>query len=174
MIEIKTINAAHSADANLPNEPFLILGRMILEYRDGRWSSREVEFPPEERREMCFPDEHYKLEEMSDTTFLGAYEDGKCVGVAVLQEAMFKYMYLLDLKVNRDCRGKNIGRRLIDCAKQLAAERGYRGIYTQGQNDNLGACRFYIRCGFRIGGLVTDVYMGTKQEGKSDIYFYLD
>ena len=87
---------------------------------------------------------------------------------------MFKHMYLLDLKVNRDCRGKNIGRRLIDCAKQLAAERGYRGIYTQGQNDNLGACRFYIRCGFRIGGLDTDVYMGTKQEGKSDIYFYLD
>ena len=123
---------------------------------------------------MCFPDEHYKLEEMPDTTFLGAYEDGKCVGVAVLQEAMFKYMYLLDLKVNRDCRGKGIGRRLIDCAKQLAAERGYRGIYTQGQNDNLGACRFYIRCGFRIGGLDTDVYRGTKQEGKSDIYFYLD
>lgn len=106
MIEIKMINAAHSADANLPNEPFLIFGRMILEYRDGRWSSREVEFPPEKRREMCFPDEHYKLEEMSDTTFLGAYEDGKCVGVAVLQEAMFKYMYLLDLKVNRDCREK--------------------------------------------------------------------
>lgn len=69
---------------------------------------------------------------------------------------------------------KNIGRRLIDCVKQLAAERGYRGIYTQGQNDNLGACRFYIRCGFRIGELDTDVYMETKQEGKSDIYFYLD
>lgn len=79
---------------------------MIPEYRDGRWSSREVEFPPEKRREMCFLDEHYKLEEMSDTTFLSAYEDRKCVGAAVLQEAMFKYMYLLDLKVNRDCRGK--------------------------------------------------------------------
>ena len=70
----------------------------------GDGAAGEVEFPPEERREMCFPDEHYKLEEMSDTTFLGAYEDGKCVGAAVLQEAMFKY--LLDLKVNRDCRGK--------------------------------------------------------------------
>lgn len=123
---------------------------------------------------MRFPDEHYKLEEMPDATFLGAYEDEKCVGVAVLQEAMFKYMYLLDLKVNRDCRGKSIGKCLIERAKQLAAERGYRGIYTQGQDNNLGACRFYLRCGFRIGGLDTDVYKGTSQEGKSDIYFYLD
>ena len=174
MIEIKVIDAAHSADANIPNEPFLIFGRMIPEYIDGRWSSREIEFPPEERREMRFPDEDYKLEEMPDATFLGAYEDEKCVGVAVLQEAMFKYMYLLDLKVNRDCRGKSIGKRLIERSKQLAAERGYRGIYTQGQDNNLGACRFYLRCGFRIGGLDTDVYKGTSQEGKSDIYFYLD
>ena len=174
MIEIKVIDAAHSADANIPNEPFLIFGRMIPEYIDGRWSSREIEFPPEKRHEMRFPDEDYKLEEMPDATFLGAYEDGKCVGVAVLQEAMFKYMYLLDLKVNRDCRGKSIGKRLIERAKQLAAERGYRGIYTQGQDNNLNACRFYLRCGFRIGGLDTDVYKGTSQEGKSDIYFYLD
>ena len=39
--------------------------------------------------------------------------------------------------------------------------------------NNLNACLFYIGCGFEIGGLNTRVYEGTKQEGKSDIYFYL-
>ena len=48
------------------------------------------------------------------------------------------------------------------------------GLYTIGQDDNLGACRFYLKAGFRIGGLDTEVYKGTKQEGKSDILFYLD
>ncbi len=51
---------------------------------------------------------------------------------------------------------------------------GYNGIYTQGQDNNLGACLFYVKAGFYIGGLDTNVYKGTKQEGKSDIIFYYD
>ena len=49
-----------------------------------------------------------------------------------------------------------------------------RGLYTQGQDNNLGACRFYLKAGFRIGGLDTEVYKGTNQEGKADILFYRD
>ena len=83
-------------------------------------------------------------------------------------------MYLYDLKVNREYRGRGVGRQLVEAAKAAAAEAGYRGIYTIGQDNNLAACLFYIRNGFRIGGLDTEVYKGTKQEGKADIIFYLD
>lgn len=48
------------------------------------------------------------------------------------------------------------------------------GLWTIGQDNNLAACLFYVNNGFRIGGLDTDVYIGTKQEGKADIYFYKD
>ena len=61
---------------------------------------------------------------------------------------------------------------LIEKSKQAAAEQGYLGIYTQGQDNNLGACLFYLNNGFVIGGLDTHVYNGTSQEGKSDILFY--
>ena len=61
-----------------------------------------------------------------------------------------------------------------DKAKKIAAEKGYRGIYTQGQDNNLGACLFYTKYGFRIGGLDTEVYKGTSQDGKADIIFYYD
>lgn len=87
---------------------------------------------------------------------------------------MCRYMYLYDLKVSRACRGQGVGRALIEKAKEACKTKGYRGIYTQGQDNNLGACRFYLKAGFRIGGLDTEVYKGTKQEGKSDIFFYLD
>lgn len=43
-----------------------------------------------------------------------------------------------------------------------------------GQDNNLAACLCYIHNGFRIGGVDTDVYIGTGQEGKLDIYFYKD
>lgn len=46
--------------------------------------------------------------------------------------------------------------------------------YNTYGGNNLAACLFYIKCGFAIGGLDTNVYKGTKQEGKADIYFYLD
>lgn len=55
---------------------------------------------------------------------------------------------------------------------ELALDCGYRGLYTQGQDNNLAACLFYIKNGFVIGGLDTEIYTGTSQEGKKDILFY--
>lgn len=62
---------------------------------------------------------------------------------------------------------------LIEKSKEIALEHGYRGLYTQGQDNNLAACLLYIKNGFVIGGLDTHVYTGTTQEGKKDILFYL-
>ena len=63
---------------------------------------------------------------------------------------------------------------LIRKAKEVCKEHGYSGIYTQAQDNNLAACLFYIKTGFYIGGLDTNIYRGTAQEGKADIVFYLD
>ncbi len=173
MIEIKILDEASREDVRLPNEPFPLFGRMIPSYVDGHWDHTVERF--ETVTEMCFPDEDYDFEEMSrDCVFLGAYDAGRCIGLAVLRQGFFKYMYLYDLKVSRAYRGCGVGRKLIRAAKALAVEKGYRGIYTLGQDNNLGACLFYLQSGFRIGGLDTEVYKGTRQEGKADIIFYLD
>lgn len=173
MIEIKIIDADHKQDINIPNQPFDIFGRMIPGYIDEKWSYTVEKFP--EKKEMRFPDEHYNYDEMiADSTFIGAYDDDTCIGLAIMQDGFFKYMYLYDLKVNLDYRRKGVAKRLLDKANEIAVSKGYNGIYTQGQDNNLGACLFYINSGFHIGGLDTDVYKGTKQEGKADIIFYRD
>lgn len=171
MIEIKLIDRAHEEDLRLPNEPFTLFGRMVPQYVDEQWSCTIEPFPSESR--MTFPDEHYSYDALREnSTFLGAYDEGRCVGLAVMQEGFFKYMYLYDLKVNASHRRQGIAKRLIKKAEEIAAEKGYIGIYTQGQDDNLGACLFYLHTGFEIGGFDQRVYDGTKQEGKADIYFY--
>jgi len=109
-----------------------------------------------------------------NSLFIGAYDDGKCIGLAIVQDAFFKYLHLYDLKVNTDYRKQGIGQLLIHQALKAALAKGYHGIYTQAQDNNPSACLFYLRAGFRIGGLDTEVYKGTNQEGKSDILFYLD
>lgn len=173
MIAVRPIDAAHREDIKLPNQPFSLFGRMVPRCEGPRWEYRIERF--ETVSEMCFPDEDYDYDALSKTgVILGAYEDERCVGLAILQRGFFRYMYLYDLKVDRDFRGMGVGTLLIERAKQAAAEAGYRGLYTIGQDNNLGACRFYLKCGFRIGGYDTEVYRGTKQEGKADIIFYLD
>ena len=172
-IQIKLIDKAHQADINIPNEPFLIFGRMLPSYIDGKWSYTTEKF--NSVTEMCFPDESYDYDKLSENhIFVGAYDGDECVGLAILRHDWFKYMYLYDLKVNRNYRRHNIGEMLIEKSKEIAVKHGYNGLYTQDQDNNLAACLFYIKCGFVIGGLNTNVYKGTKQEGEADIYFYLD
>ncbi len=169
----RIIDEAHSADINIVNEPFPVYGRMIPSLSDGKWDYREVLFPAEEIEEMRFPDENYRYHEMiKDHAFIGAYDGEKCIGLAILADDWFKYMYLDDLKVNAAYRRMGVGHGLIEASMALAKERNYRGLYTIGQDNNLNACRFYLSCGFEIGGFNSRVYRGTKQEGKSDIYFY--
>lgn len=173
-IVIRRIDKTREADVNLPNEPFRLFGRMVPSYINGQWSFEVIRYAPESVTEMTFPDERYTLEGMPESVFLGAYDGDACIGLAVLQPGSFKYMYLYDLKVCRAYRGRHVGRMLIDRAKKIALQRGYRGLYTQGQDNNPGACLFYLHAGFHIGGLDTNVYRHTKQAGKADIIFYLD
>ena len=172
-IQIRLIDRQHSRDINIPNEPFLLFGRMIPTYTNETWDYAIQKFS--KTSSMCFPDEHYRFDEMEkNSVFIGAYDGDACIGLAIMQQAFFQYMYLYDLKVNSRYRKMGVGKALIQKAKTVAQQNGYRGIYTQGQDNNVGACLFYLKTGFVIGGLDTKVYQGTPQEGKKDIYFYLD
>ena len=171
MVEIRRIDKAHERDAELPNEPFTLWGRMIPSLENGVWAYRTEQFP--EPAEMCFPDFPYNVTD-KNSLFLGAYAGDVCVGLAVFRKAMFRYMYLEDLKVNRDCRRQGIGAKLIEAGMKTAKELGLVGIYTVGQDNNLSACLFYLKNGFQIGGFNNRDYRGTPQGDKADIYFYRD
>ncbi len=172
-ITVRKIEKSREADIRIPNEPFSLYGRMIPRYDGERWSHDTVRFPEEQIGEMVFPDENYDYDSMAENSiFVGAYEGENCVGLAIYQHSWNKYLYLYDLKVKAAYRGQRIGEQLIGAGRELAREN--RGLHTVGQDNNLGACSFYVRCGFEIGGMDSRVYRGTAQEGKSDILFYLD
>lgn len=175
MIETRIIDELHKNDVKLKNCSFDLNGRMLVSRTNGEWKYDIEKLPESDVSRMTFPDEDYDYDEMvKSTIFIGAYDGDKCVGLLILQSGFFKYMYIYDLKVNSDYRRKGVATKLIDHAGKIATEKGKRGLYLQAQDNNLGACCFYISAGFRIGGLDTDVYIGTKQEGKADIIFYKD
>lgn len=172
-ITVQLIDHNHKEDINLENESFPLVGRFLPSYMNGEWSYDVCYF--EEPGEMCFPNENYDFDELAENSVVvGAYADRKCIGIAILQNAWFKYMYLYDLKVNKAYRSCHVGAMLMEKAKEIAKAQNYNGIYTRAQDNNLGACLFYLKNGFVIGGIDTHVYKGTSQEGKTDILFYME
>lgn len=132
MLEIKLIDQKHQADIRLKNEPFSLWGKMLPSYNEGSWQYTICKFASEDIQTMRFPDENYCYDEMSrNSLFIGAYDDGKCIGLAIVQDAFFKYLHLYDLKVNTDYRKQGIGQLLIHQALKAALAKGYHGIYTQ-------------------------------------------
>ena len=171
MIEIRAITPEMRDDLKLMNDPFEMPGRLIPSLENGIWSHREELF--EEPETMCFPEEAYDYDAcMAEGFLLGAYEDGICGGLGIFREEFWKYVYVYDLKVSAAARGKGVGKQLVDAAMAEAVKRGYLGLYLYAQDNNLGACRFYLKTGFEIGGFDNRRYRGTGQEGKADIIFY--
>ena len=106
MITVKIIDKAHQNDINIKNRPFPLFGQMLLSYNSGKWEYEIKRFTEENNKEMCFPDENYDYDKLSaNSVFVGAYEGDEYIGLAILQQAMLKYMYLYDLKVNANHRG---------------------------------------------------------------------
>lgn len=171
-MEIKLIDIKHANDINIPNEPFLLRGKLIVEFKNNEWSHKKLIFKNDEIKEMTFPNENYNFEKMNDYVFIGAYENNICVGLAILTETLNSSLFLYDLKVNKSFRRKGIGKKLIEFSYNYALNHNYPGLYTIAQDNNLDACLFYLSCGFEIGGLDTKTYEKTKQAGKYDIYLY--
>ena len=170
MIEIRNIGADNPRDVNIPNEPFALWGRMIPALENGVWTYRVQR--DAHAREMCFPD--YPYAPADGGIYLGAYDAQTCVGLAVLREEMFRYLYLEDLKVCQAYRRRGVGGMLIDACMRTARDGGKQGVYVVAQDNILSACLFYLRRGFEIGGFNNRVYRGTSQQEKSDIFFYRD
>lgn len=168
----RIIGPDRAADIRLKNEPFPLTGRLIPSFDGRQWSYRLEASPTP--GQMCFPEEAYDYEKLSaDHFFVGAYQADTCVGLAVLARDIFRYMYIEDLKVNRALRGKGIGRGLVEKALELAREQGYLGLYAICQDDNLEACKFYLKTGFTLGGFDNQIYHGTSQAHKGNLLFYL-
>lgn len=172
-MDYQRITETHAADLRLPNDTFELFGRMIVSRIEEEWQYRTVFFDTVET--MVFPDENYTYKEVNEKGFaVGAYDGKNCIGLAIFEHHWAGYAYLQDLKVNKAYRKQGVAGELIAKGLELAKENGYHGLFTIGQDNNLAACLFYLKQGFVIGGLNTRSYQHTQQEGKSDIYFYLE
>jgi dTDP-4-amino-4,6-dideoxy-D-galactose acyltransferase len=54
------------------------------------------------------------------------------------------------LAVDSSMRGKKLGIALVNAAQQWTIENGFTTAQVVTQGENVSACRFYEKCGYRI------------------------
>ncbi len=172
-ITIQQIDESNQTALGLPNEPFEMPGRLVVTRTETSWQYEEHLFLSVEQD--LFPNENYKLDAIEKVGFaVGAFDGETCVGLAIFEKQWNHYLYLSDLKVAGTHKRQGIASKLLDAAISMAEQQQLKGLSTVAQDNNLNANRFYLNCGFEIGGLNTKDYHFTNQRGKYDVYYYLD
>ena len=176
-MDIVTMDNQNRMDINRANQPFMVIGRLKPSLKDGQWSYTEEIFPrPYIKYYYSDGDDFYDscIGSRDRRAYL-AYDGGKCVGQMVMHKDWNGYAYIDDIYIAQDRRGQGLGTALINRATEWARSKGLQGLTLETQDNNLLACRFYIKKGFQIGGVNTLVYRNFRQPKRDEcaIFWYL-
>ncbi|UOQ44871.1 GNAT family N-acetyltransferase [Halobacillus salinarum] len=144
-------------DVNAVNDPFPIFGKIVPSFHHGSWSTEEVLFA--EPEETSFPDDHLDWESYIDrdekALFL-AYLHDECIGQLRIIKDFTRFCYIENIAVKKEVRKHGVGALLLKKAEEWARGHQLIGLSLETQDDNLAACRFYMKHGFQLGGM--DLY----------------
>ncbi|WP_336780992.1 GNAT family N-acetyltransferase [Paenibacillus illinoisensis] len=155
-IIISPLNYDLIEDINKTNDSFVIYGRVVPSLQSGRWSYTEELY--DEARETRFPDDNLDwsqyINREEQALFL-AYMNNTCIGQIRIIKDWNRLCYIENIATKKDYRGSGVGKLLLHKAEAWAKQRKLIGMSLEAQDDNLGACRFYVKQGFILGGADT-------------------
>ena len=175
-MRIVELDFTNLPDVNAANEPFMVIGRVVPRLEGGAWTwTEELLAEPWEKQ---YPDENCDYSAYianPDRIVYLAYSGEECVGQIVLRRDWNRYGFIEDICVRRAFRGRGVGRALIAKAADWAKAAGLCGLALETQDNNVLACRFYAKCGFRIGGVNTMLYrnFSLPYRDETAIFWYL-
>lgn len=99
------------------------------------------------------PEEFSSYRDGADSAIFMAYLDDEPVGHLVISTNWNGFAHIDELAVHAPARRHGVAKALLDVAQFWSRKKKLPGIMLETQNNNLGACRLYERCGYEIGGI---------------------
>ena len=119
-------------------------------------AEREIVHTPEE---YDFPDALYQDYWENAEAYGVVGDGGKLMAcIEVCPEEWSNRLLVTELWVAEELRGKGVGKRLMDKAKEVAVRQGRRAIILETQSCNTNAIGFYLHQGFELIGFDTCCY----------------
>ncbi|MDO3409822.1 GNAT family N-acetyltransferase [Saccharibacillus sp. CPCC 101409] len=171
-IELIRFDREHIPYINDTNETFPIFGRLVAGYRGGVWTHTEELFA--ETRYIRFPDDRLDWEDYigsSQKAIYLAFRGSLCIGQVRIVRDWTGFAYIENIAVRGSHRQLGVGGMLMRTAEAWAREHELRGLSLEAQDDNLAACRFYLKQGMTLGGLDTMKQTFIPEIDKT-LYFY--
>jgi streptothricin acetyltransferase len=90
---------------------------------------------------------------------LGAYGDGRLVGVAIAERQDWnRTLWVWEFHIAETHKMMGLGRRLMDALADRATEAGLRVMVCETQSTNVPAIEFYRKVGFEVGSIDLSYY----------------
>ena len=120
------------------------------------------------------PDEFASYRGGKDSDIFMAYLDNQPVGHVVVSTNWNGFAHVDELAVIAGARRHGVARSLLEVVKFWSRKKNLPGIMLETQNNNLGACRLYERCGYQVGGIDDLRYRGIDPQTREvAIFWYL-
>lgn len=138
-------------------------------------AEKEIIHTPEE---YDFPDSLYQAHWEKAEAFGAVGESGELLAcVEVCPEEWSNRLIVTELWVAEDLRGRGVGGRLMDLAKDIAKKQNRRAIILETQSCNTSAIGFYLHEGFELIGFDTCCYTNAdieRHEVRLDLGYFLN
>ena len=176
MIEIVEMNVVNKNDLNKANQPFDIIGLLVVRFENGKWEYGEVLSDAVSRKQYPNYDgaeaEDY-IASMDRVAYI-AYDEEYCVGQILIAKTWNNYAHIEDISVTTAYRGQGIGTMLLGKAETWANANNLNALSLECQDNNVLASRFYTKNGFAIGGVNTELYamLGEPYASEIAVFWY--
>lgn len=99
-------------------------------------------------------------------------EDGQVYGYVHATRAWNNLVEIRWIVLDVSIRGRGYGRMLLDKVVVWARKLGVAGIRLESQSNNVAACCFYKRYGFKFGGYDEYLYRGIPENSHETAFFW--
>jgi len=110
----------------------------------------------------------------SERAVFFAKKEEEAIGYLIVSRCWSGFAIIDDIAVDSRYRGRGVARRLMDQALAWTRDGGMPGVRLETQSNNVGACCFYARSGFVLGGhdrcLYQALHPGTREVA---LFWYL-
>ncbi|SEB93568.1 Acetyltransferase (GNAT) family protein [Pseudomonas saponiphila] len=118
------------------------------------------------------PEEFGSYRNAADSEIFMAYLDDQPVGHVVVSTNWNGYGHVDELAVHAPARRHGVARALLEVAQFWSRKKQLPGVMLETQNNNLGACRLYERCGYVLGGVDHMRYRGIDPQTREVAIFW--
>ena len=171
---IEELNTNNLNDVNKCDNEFIIDSKLVLHLENDEIRYTMLKLPVTRKRyEVDNYDFSTYIDSPGRVVFL-AYVEGQIAGQIILRANWNRFAYIEDITVDVRYRRHGVGRELISRAKRWAEEHHLAGLMLETQDNNVGACRFYECCGFKLRGFDSCLYKGLDRVADEvALYWYL-